>query len=107
MALLVGSLVGGRALLRRPPPVRLLALGGYGLFCFHFFLFLALRRAPPVEANLINYLWPLLIVALAPAIVPDVRFSRRHGLAALLGFAGAALLITAGAKTLGQGELAG
>jgi drug/metabolite transporter (DMT)-like permease len=30
----------------------------YGLFGFHFFLFLALRHAPPVEANLVNYLWP-------------------------------------------------
>ena len=107
MALCIGAAVGGRALAHRPPPPAALALGVYGLFGFHFFLFLALRRAPPVEANLINYLWPLLIVVLAPVIVPDVMFSRRHGLAALLGFAGAALLITAGAATLGGGELAG
>ena len=107
IALLIGALVGGRALAHRPPPPAALALGVYGLFGFHFFLFLALRRAPPVEANLINSLWPLLIVVLAPAIVPDVKFSRRHGLAALLGFGGAALLITAGAGTLGRGEMVG
>ena len=107
IALLIGAAVGGRALAHRPPPPAALALSVYGLFGFHFFLFLALRRAPPVEANLINYLWPLLIVLLAPAIVPDVRFSRRHGFAALLGFAGAALLVTAGAATLGRGELLG
>jgi drug/metabolite transporter (DMT)-like permease len=107
LALLVGCVVGGRALTHRPPPPAALALGGYGLFGFHFFLFLALRRAPPVEANLVNYLWPLLIVVLAPAIVPGVRVSARHGLAALLGFSGAALLITAGSATLGGGQALG
>jgi drug/metabolite transporter (DMT)-like permease len=107
IALCIGSLVGGRALAHRPPPPVALALGIYGLFGFHFFLFLALRRAPAVEANLVNYLWPLLIVVLAPWVVPGVRFSARHGLAALLGFGGAALLIGAGAGRLGAGELAG
>ena len=107
VALLVGSLVGVRSLLSRPPPLAALALGVYGLFGFHFFLFLALRRAPPVEANLVNYLWPLLIVLLAPVLVPGVRWSARHGLAALLGFGGAALLIGSGAERLGRGELLG
>jgi len=107
LALLIGSLVGGRALLHRPPPLPALALGVYGLFGFHFFLFLALRLAPPVEANLVNYLWPLLIVVLAPAIVPGVRFSARHGVAAAFGFSGAALLITAGSGELGGGQALG
>jgi drug/metabolite transporter (DMT)-like permease len=108
IALLIGASVGGRALLQRPPPLAALALGVYGLFGFHFFLFLALRHAPPVEANLINYLWPLLIVVLAPAIVPGVAWSARHGIAALLGFTGAALLIGAGAMgAAGGGETIG
>jgi drug/metabolite transporter (DMT)-like permease len=107
-ALLIGALVGGRALLHRPPPLAALALGIYGLFGFHFFLFLALRHAPPVEANLINYLWPLLIVLLAPGIVPGIRWSARHGVAALLGFTGAALLIGAGPGGMsGGGETIG
>ena len=107
IALSIGALVGGRALLRRPPPLAALALGVYGLFGFHFFLFLALRRAPPVEANLVNYLWPLLIVLLAPLLVPGVRWSARHGIAALMGFGGAALLIGSSATALGQGEMLG
>ena len=45
--------------LRQPGAVWLLGVGG--LFGYHFFYFLALKTAPPVEANLINYLWPLLI----------------------------------------------
>jgi drug/metabolite transporter (DMT)-like permease len=107
IALVIGSLVGVRALAHRPPPPAALALGVYGLFGFHFFLFLALRRAPPVEANLVNYLWPLLIVVLAPLIVPGVRWSGQHALAALLGFSGAALLIGSGLEGLGGGELMG
>lgn len=103
VALAIGSLMGARSLLRRPPPLRALALGVYGLFGFHFFLFLALRHAPPVEANLVNYLWPLLIVVLAPALVPGVAASLRHGAAAFLGFAGAVLLITGGAMPTGEG----
>jgi drug/metabolite transporter (DMT)-like permease len=97
LGLLVGSLIAlplSRFDLRRwrvPPST--LALGIYGLFGFHFLLFIALRHAPPVQANLINYLWPLGIVVMAPLILPGVRLGARHLIAALIGFAGAALAI--------------
>ncbi len=74
-------------------PPSTLALGVYGLFGFHFLLFIALRHAPPVQANLVNYLWPLGIVVMAPLFLPGVRLTTRHVLAALIGFAGAALAI--------------
>ena len=74
-------------------PAGTLALGVYGLFGFHFLLFIALRHAPPVEANLVNYLWPLLIVVLAPLLLPGMRLRPLHVVAALLGFAGAAVAI--------------
>ena len=74
-------------------PATTLALGVYGLFGFHFLLFIALRHAPPVQANLVNYLWPLGIVVMAPLFLPGVSLAKRHVLAALLGFAGAALAI--------------
>ena len=54
---------------------------------------LALRNAPPVEANLVNYLWPLLMVVLAPVLLVGVPLRAVHVVAALLGFAGAALAI--------------
>lgn len=73
-------------------PARLV-LGVYGLFGFHFFLFFALRRAPAIEANLINYLWPLLIVLLAPVLVPPTTLTRWHVAGGVLGFAGATLLM--------------
>ena len=50
-ALAVGSLCSIHRLRAWRVPGRALALGVYGLFGFHFLLFVALRLAPPVEAN--------------------------------------------------------
>lgn len=84
---------------------RALALGVYGLFGYHFLLFTALQRAPPVEANLVNYLWPLGIVLMAPLLLPGVRLTAAHVLAALAGLAGAAIAILGrgGAAQAGAG----
>ena len=97
LGLLVGSALGlGFALWGRVSlalPWRTLALGVYGLFGFHFLLFIALRHAPPVQANLVNYLWPLGIVLLAPVLLPGARLRPLHVVAALIGVGGAALAI--------------
>ena len=82
-------------------PARTLALGVYGLFGFHFLLFIALRHAPPVQANLVNYLWPLGMVLLAPVFLPHTRLRAIHVVAALVGFAGAALAILGAAGGAG------
>lgn len=62
-------------------PVSTLAVGVYGLFGL---LFVALRHAPPVQANLVNYLWPLGMVVMAPWFLAGKRVTLRHGAAALL-----------------------
>lgn len=73
-----------------------LALGVYGLFGYHAALFLALQTAPSVQANLVNYLWPLLIVVLAPLFIRSSRLSLRIILAAIVGFTGAAVAVLSG-----------
>jgi drug/metabolite transporter (DMT)-like permease len=95
--LLVGSVIawplsGFRAAAWKVP-LGTLALGVYGLFGFHLLLFLALRHASPVSANLVNYLWPLGMVVLAPLLLPRVRWRWGYAGAALLGFGGAAIAI--------------
>ena len=105
VALIIGSVPAWPLVLRDPSqwriPLRTLALGVYGLFAYHFLLFIALRHAPPVEANLVNYLWPLFIVVLAPVVLPGVALRLPHVLAALLGFGGAAIAIAGGRELSG------
>jgi drug/metabolite transporter (DMT)-like permease len=102
MAFLIGGLLGvgfiaatGRWRdLRQPWQAWVLGVGG--LFGYHFFYFTALRHAPPVEASLIAYLWPLLIVVLSAAL-PGERLHWHHIAGALLGLAGTILIVTGGA----------
>src|SRR6187399_1502943 len=72
-------------------PARVWLLGVGGLFGYHALYFAALQLAPPAEANLVNYLWPLLIVLLSAPLAGE-RLGWPHLLGALLGFAGVVLL---------------
>jgi drug/metabolite transporter (DMT)-like permease len=81
--------VGWRGLVGWPPRVWLLGIGG--LFGYHALYFAALQLAPPAEANLVNYLWPLLIVLLSAPLAGE-RLGWPHLVGALLGFAGVVLL---------------
>lgn len=86
-------LVRGEPLLARlrwPASVWLVGVGG--LFGYHALYFLALRQAPAVEASLINYLWPLLIV-LFSALLPGHRLRWWHVAGAVAGFAGTLVLV--------------
>ena len=101
LALVIGSVPAWPLARQWRVPASTLALGLYGLFGYHFLLFIALRSAPPVEANLVNYLWPLLIVVLAPVFLRGMRLRPVHVVAALAGFAGAALAILGGRSVSG------
>ncbi len=102
LALVIGSIPAWPLVRQWQIPLSTLALGIYGLFGFHFLLFIALRHAPAVEANLVNYLWPLLIVVLAPVLAPGIQMRAAHVAAALVGLAGAAIAIL-GSGTSGGG----
>jgi drug/metabolite transporter (DMT)-like permease len=85
---------GELGVLRQPAVVW--AHGVFGLFGFHALYFAALAWAPPAEANLINYLWPLFIVLFSAAL-PGMRLSRWHLAGVGCGLAGCALLLGGGA----------
>jgi drug/metabolite transporter (DMT)-like permease len=97
-------LAGGEKVLAHlglPPPVWILGVGG--LFGYHFFYFMALRNAPAVEASLIAYLWPLLIVVFS-ALLPGERLRWWHLAGAAGGLAGTVLLVTDGGGLAFKGE---
>ena len=107
VALSIGGLVGLPRVRewRVPWPTFLLGVGG--IFGYHALFFLALRHAPAVEANLLQYLWPLLIVVLSPVYLPNSRLRAHHLLGACLGLAGAALVISGGRFSLDWSHLSG
>lgn len=84
----IGRLGAVRAL-RQSPTAWIVGVGG--LFGYHALYFFALRFAPPAEAGLLNYLWPLLIV-LFSSLLPGERLAPHHIVGALLGFFGTVLL---------------
>jgi drug/metabolite transporter (DMT)-like permease len=77
-------------------PAPAIALGVAGLLGYHVAYFFALETAPAIEANLVNYLWPLLIVlfsALLPAHAGGRSLKWWHVLGALSGLAGTVLAL--------------
>ncbi|MBU2867695.1 aromatic amino acid exporter YddG [Pacificibacter marinus] len=78
-------------------PLSVYVFGTLGLFGYHFLYFSALRAAPPAEAGLIAYLWPLLIV-LFSGLLPGERLRLLHIVGAVISFAGASLIVAAGAE---------
>jgi drug/metabolite transporter (DMT)-like permease len=80
----------GRLGLARPTPAGL-ALGMYGIFGDTVLYFAALKLSAPAAANLVHYLWPLLIVLFA-TLLPGGRLQPRHVAGATLGLAALAVL---------------
>jgi len=109
----IGALVGALSFIGRPEAIRALRqpplawlVGVVGLFGYHALYFLALRFAPPAEAGLLNYLWPLLIV-LFSSLLPGERLAPHHIIGVLLGLAGTVLLFAGNTGTFTPGQLPG
>lgn len=105
VGLIIGSTISMFMILSKGASPRIslkaLGVGVFGLFGYHAALFTALQLAPAVQANLVNYLWPLLIVVLAPLFLPGASITWRHLMAGVIGFAGAGLAITSGGVVQG------
>ncbi|MBZ7923039.1 EamA family transporter [Ensifer adhaerens] len=110
---LIGSLPGLAVLAMRPErlallkqPAKVWITGIAGLFGYHFLYFTALRNAPPVEAGLIAYLWPLLIVV-GSALLPGERLRWYHIAGALSGLVGMILIVSRNGVTFDDAYLVG
>jgi drug/metabolite transporter (DMT)-like permease len=114
MTFAIGALVGALTWIGRPDAIGAIwqkptawIVGVGGLFGYHGLYFLALRFAPPAEAGLLNYLWPLLIV-LFSSLLPGERLLPHHIIGAVLGLAGTVLLFAGnGASGFAPGQVPG
>ncbi|MCD4504002.1 DMT family transporter [Chromobacterium piscinae] len=107
IGLILGSLLTVHRLADWKVPPKNFANGVYGIFGFYFFLFNAYRLAPVMDATVLSYVWPLLMVLLSPLLVPGTRLGANHILGSLIGFAGAALIVTGGKLSLSMSALPG
>ena len=116
MSFALAALTGGAALVVRPRmryelrqfTLPAAVLGAGGLLFYHAFYFSALSIAPPLEASLVNYLWPLLIVLFSALLPGAGRLHWHHVAGALVGLSGALLAISKGqAVQLEAGAIAG
>jgi drug/metabolite transporter (DMT)-like permease len=113
MTFAIGGALGAITWLFRPGAARALkqpwqvwALGVGGLFGYHALYFLALRLAPPAEAQLVSYLWPVLIVLLS-ATLPGKGLRLHHVAGALIAACGTAVLFAGRGVTLTGAYLPG
>ncbi len=76
-------------------PLKVWIVGVCGLFGYHYFYFLAIQNAPAIEANLINYLWPLFIV-LFSSFLPKEKLQWFHIVGVSFGLIGVIFLVSKG-----------
>ena len=105
----IGGLAGAASWPFRPGAARSLKQSGrvwltgfFGLCVYHCVYFFAIQSAPPVEASLIAYLWPLFIVVMA-SFLPGEKLRIHHVAGVVLGLAGTVLIISKGG-TVGLGD---
>lgn len=97
VAFIIGAILwkkeGKGILIHLKWPLKVWIVGVCGLFGYHFFYFLAIQNAPAIEANLINYLWPLFIV-LFSSFLPNEKLRWFHVVGVLCGLIGVVFLIS-------------
>lgn len=104
-------LLGGLPSLLKPkeifPSLKISLVGILGYFGYHFFLFYAFRFAPAVEANLINYMWPILMVLMTPVFFKNEKLSWYHLAGAAMAVVGCVLLVSGSAGELNHDFMKG
>ncbi|MDX1737057.1 MAG: EamA family transporter, partial [Alphaproteobacteria bacterium] len=71
-------------------------VGICGLFGYHALYFVAIKNAPAMDASLIAYLWPLLIVLFSALLPGEERLQWFHVVGAAMGFGGCWVLVSEG-----------
>jgi drug/metabolite transporter (DMT)-like permease len=107
IAMTIGGMVGAAKIHLWRVPVKTLLVGVGGIFGYNFLYFSALQHAPAIEASLVNYLWPLLIVLLSPVFFREFVLRPYHLIGSICGLLGAGLIVTGGRVDLDMVNLPG
>lgn len=75
------------------PSFKMTTLGISGMFGYHFLLFTSFRYAPAIEANLLNYLWPVFMVILTPLFFREEKLKFYHLAGVVLAVSGSVILV--------------
>jgi drug/metabolite transporter (DMT)-like permease len=105
-ALFIGGLIGLPWFRLWAMPRRLFVLGTFCMLAYHVIYFYALQLADPIGVSLLHYLWPVLIVILAPIFVKDGRLNFKSVSAGFIGFVGAVISCNPD-HSLGEGNWLG
>lgn len=105
-ALFIGGLIGLPWFRAWAMPRRLFMLGTFCMLAYHIIYFYALQLADPIGVSLLHYLWPVLIVVMAPLFVANGRLTARSLLAGGVGFVGAVISCNPD-HSLGEGSWLG
>ena len=102
IGLAVGGMLGLPWVPWRLIPLRAVVVGGSSMFGYHALYFVSLQTADPVAANLLHYLWPLMIILFSPFILKGTKMENRHLAAGVMGFIGAGVCLAPGFSTQGS-----
>jgi drug/metabolite transporter (DMT)-like permease len=107
VALCCGSLASAHRWREWRVSAPVFGFGVASLFLYHVCLVAAFRMAPIAEANLLNYLWPLLIVVLAAYGPAGTGLLPRQLAGCAIAFAGCAVVIAPSSSGLSSDHLGG
>ncbi|MFH0255862.1 DMT family transporter [Vibrio rumoiensis] len=93
IVLLIAMLPGIKYYRNWKLPINVWLTAIIGMFGYHFLLFDAFSRAPAVEVNMIQYLWPLFIVIGSPLFGGD-KLNPGHIIGAIMAFSGVVLVMS-------------
>lgn len=102
IGLAVGGMIGLPWVPWRSIPVRAVVVGGSAMFGYHALYFVSLQIADPVAANLLHYLWPLMIILFSPFLLKGTKLENRHLAAGVIGFVGACVCLAPGFSMQGS-----
>ncbi|MBW8898530.1 MAG: DMT family transporter [Massilia sp.] len=107
VALCCGSLASVHRWREWRVPAPIFGFGVASLFLYHACLVAAFQLAPIAEANLLNYLWPMLIVVLAACGPAGGGLLPRQLAGCAIAFAGCAVVIAPSSSGLSSAHLGG